>query len=156
MTFEFATLSAAQLATLIKEAETAFPAECCGLLLGKQTQPGWYIERVRVIRNASAKPELGFEFESSEQLRVYREADEAGLEILGNYHSHPNDRRGPSPTDLQLARERSDRSLWLILAVANGKFTEASLWQLQDEPGEFQRINFLTEKNAATELRLSH
>jgi proteasome lid subunit RPN8/RPN11 len=142
MKSERALLSAEHLAAIVKEAESAFPAECCGLLLGKRTAQGWNIVQVRALRNASARPEKGFEFDAREQLRAYREADAAGLEILGNYHSHPNARREPSPTDLQLARERMDDGLWLILAVARGKFIAASLWQLQGEPGEFQRIDF--------------
>jgi proteasome lid subunit RPN8/RPN11 len=137
-----AILAAEHLGAIAKEAESAFPAECCGLLLGRCTAQGWNLVQTRAMRNASTRPERGFEFDAREQLRAYREADAAGLEILGNYHSHPNDRRGPSPADLALARERFDRGLWLILAVAKGKFIEASLWQLQGEPGEFQRIEY--------------
>ncbi len=133
-------IAAAPLAAMAQAAESAFPEECCGMLLGRRTARGWNIVAARAMRNASAKPGLGFEFEAREQLQAYREADAAGLEIFGHYHSHPNDRRGPSPADLQLARERCDRGLWLILAVAHGKLTEASLWQLHGEPGEFQRI----------------
>ncbi|MGH7491197.1 MAG: M67 family metallopeptidase [bacterium] len=142
MKTERAILAAEHLAAVAQEAELAFPAECCGLLLGRRTPQGWSLEQSRAMRNASPQPERGFEFDTHEQLRAYREADAAGLEVLGNYHSHPNARRGPSPVDLALARERCDRSLWLILAVANGKFDETSLWQLQGEPGEFERIEY--------------
>ena len=140
MMLERALIANEQLAAIVKEAEAAFPQECCGLLFGQRTPQGWHILHARPLRNADAKPEKGFEFEAREQLQAQREADAAGLEILGNYHSHPNDRRGPSPTDLQIARERWDRGLWLILALAEAKFVEASLWQLRGEPGEFQRL----------------
>ncbi len=142
---ERAKLKAEHLALFAQEAEAAFPAECCGLLLGERTPQAWNILKVCALHNAGADPERGFAFEAREQLRAQREADAAGLEILGNYHSHPNGRRGPSPTDLQLARERMDRSLWLILTVAGGKFVEASLWQLRGEPGEFQRLDYAIE-----------
>ncbi|NUO79952.1 M67 family metallopeptidase [candidate division KSB1 bacterium] len=135
-----ATLSSEQLALVIRAAESAFPQECCGLLFGQRTAEGWQIVQAHAMRNASAKPELGFEFEAREQLRAYREAEAAGLEIVGHYHSHPNARAGPSPTDLQIARERYDRGLWLIVAIENGKFIDASLWQLHGEPGEFVRV----------------
>jgi proteasome lid subunit RPN8/RPN11 len=141
MKTERATLSSEQLAVVIREAEAAFPQECCGLLFGRRTEEGWQIAQTYAMRNTSAKPELGFEFEAREQLRAYREAESAGLEIVGHYHSHPNGRAGPSPTDLQIARERYDRGLWLILAVAQGKFIDASLWQLRNEPGEFVRVD---------------
>ena len=139
-----ATLSSEQRVALIREAEAAFPQECCGLLFGQRTEEGWQIVRAYTMRNAGAKPELGFEFDAREQLRAYREAETAGLEIVGHYHSHPNARAGPSPTDLQIARERYDRGLWLIIAIAQGKFIDASLWQLRGEPGEFVRVQLDT------------
>ena len=142
---EYTLLQPESLAAIVKAAEGAFPAECCGLLLGKRAPHGWNVLQVRPMRNAGEEPERGFAFEAREQLRAYREADAAGLEVLGNYHSHPNARRGPSPTDLQLARERMDRGLWLILAVAEGAFVDASLWQLRGDPGEFQRIAYKIE-----------
>ncbi len=139
-----ATLSSEQLSAVVREAETAFPQECCGLLFGQRTEEGWQIARAYAMCNASAKPELGFEFDAREQLRAYREAEAADWEIVGHYHSHPNARAGPSPTDLQIARERYDRALWLILAIAQGRFIDASLWQLRGEPGEFQRVELDT------------
>ena len=108
MKAERAILAAEQLAAAVREAEGAFPAECCGLLLGRRTPNGWNLERLHTMRNASAQPERGFEFDAREQLHAYREADAAGLEILGNYHSHPNARRGPSP----VRPSRSARFAW--------------------------------------------
>lgn len=140
MNTDSALLSAEHLTAVIQEAEAAYPAECCGLLLGMRGEAGWHIATPRALRNASANPNHGFEFDPREQLRVYREADNFGEEIVGHYHSHPNARQGPSPTDLKLARDRGDRGLWLILAVSEGKFVDASLWQLCGEPGEFCRV----------------
>jgi len=147
MKTEQAELTAEHLAAMKQAAEAAYPAECCGLLLGTPSATGWRILAVPALRNASATPEFGFEFDAREQLRAYRAADAAGLEVLGNYHSHPNARRGPSPTDLQFARARFDRGLWFILAVAAGQCVEASLWQLQGEPGEFRRIAYAIVSN---------
>lgn len=140
MNTDSALLSAEHLAAMIQEAEAAYPAECCGLLLGLPGETGWHIAAARAMHNVSTNPTKGFEFDPREQLRVYREADNFGEEIVGHYHSHPNARKGPSPTDLNLARDRSDRGLWLILAVSEGKFVDASLWQLRGEPGEFNRV----------------
>lgn len=146
MNTDGALLSAEDLEAMIHEAETAFPAECCGLLLGMRGEAGWHIAAARAMRNASANPNQGFEFDPREQLRVYREADNFGWEIVGHYHSHPNARKGPSPTDLKLARDRDDRGLWLILAVSAGKFVDASLWQLRGAPGEFCRVRLDIDK----------
>ena len=136
---EVAYISPANLSRIIAQAEQAFPNECCGLLLGLRQQAGCQIQQVRPMRNVADRPQLGFTFDPREQLVAMREADAAGLEMLGHYHSHPNARSGPSPTDLKNARQHFDRGLWLILAIGRGKFLEASLWQLAGEPGEFVR-----------------
>lgn len=145
---EIAVIAADTLAALVKQAEAAFPQECCGLLLGTRTAGGWHLARVQAMRNASRTPEQGFEFDAVEQLRAYRTAEAAGWEILGHYHSHPNGRRAPSPTDLRLATERSDRGLWMILAVAHGRFLDASLWQLSGEAAAFQRVVMETKTSS--------
>ena len=133
-------LFAEQLDQLVAAAERAFPEECCGLLFGNKPGSAWQILAIRPMRNASKRPRAGFEFDAGEQLRAYRDADAAGLELLGHYHSHPNARAGPSPTDLQLAQTRMDHDLWLILAVESGKCSDFSVWQLHEEPGVFERV----------------
>ena len=143
MQTESVTISANDLAALIARAEGAFPNECCGLLLGTKSACVAQIETIRTMRNAAAEPQRGFEFEAREQLQAYREADAAALEVIGHFHSHPNGRRGPSPTDLELARVQMTPDFWLILAVSEGKCVDASLWQLRGEPGEFVRVELL-------------
>lgn len=136
-------ISSSHLQDLAQEAEAAFPRECCGLLFGKKDEASWRFQQLRPMRNVSLQPERGFEFDVREQLHAMREADAAGYEILGHYHSHPNARRGPSPTDLQLARTRLDNGLWVIVAVAAGQWLDTSVWQLRGAPGEFVRIPFV-------------
>ncbi len=148
MKAERAVISPEAFAGLAQQAEAAYPRECCGLLLGKRMATGWRIVRTNPMRNASSKPEQSFEFDPAEQLRAYRAAEAAGWEILGHYHSHPNGRHEPSPTDLQFATERSDRGLWLILAVAHGRFLAASLWQLPSEAAVFQRVAMETKPSS--------
>ncbi|MDZ7269845.1 MAG: M67 family metallopeptidase [candidate division KSB1 bacterium] len=145
---EKAVIAAEVLAALGQQAEAAFPQECCGLLLGRRTEAGWHIVSAQALRNASRQPEQGFEFDAVEQLRAYRAADAAGWEILGHYHSHPNGRRQPSPTDLRFAVERSDHGLWLILAVGQARFLDASLWRLHQEGAAFQRVTMETKPSS--------
>jgi hypothetical protein len=92
-------------------------------------------------------------------------ADEMSVEIIGYYHSHPNGRRGPSPTDFILwggdskflaEVERSklpaelqnaetprlpDHALQLIIAVEHGVVTDLSAWQLRSDFSGFDRID---------------
>jgi len=148
MKAERAVISPEAFAGLAQQAEAAYPRECCGLLLGKRMAAGWRIVRTNPMRNASGKPEQSFEFDPAEQLRAYRAADAAGWEVLGHYHSHPNGRQQPSPTDLQLALERSDYGLWLIVAVSRGRWLATGLWQLRGNPVAFQRLRLEINSSA--------
>jgi len=148
-----ATISLRHLRRIVVEAKQAFPTECCGLLLGHMQNQQVHIVRPLAMHNASAEPELGFEFDAREQLLAYRGADAEGLEILGHYHSHPNGRVGPSPTDLELARARLDRGFWLIVAVKAGEFVDASLWRLAGHPGNFEQIKLVTVSGPGNDSR---
>ena len=139
-----ASITKKDLLHIIAQAEQAYPEECCGLLLGNNDDKEFQVTGALVLKNVSAEPEKGFEFDPREQLAAYRSAQAVDVEVIGHYHSHPNARCGPSPTDLKIARERFDNGLWLILAIDKGKFIDASLWQLQGQPGQFIRVELLT------------
>lgn len=95
---------------LLKQAAEAYPAECCGLLLGQVGR----IEAAVPAANVAADPLLRFEIDPATLLRIHREAREAGKTLLGWYHSHPNGTPEPSMHDAAQAEE--DGRLWLIVA----------------------------------------
>lgn len=78
------------------------PAECCGLLAGRDGR----VERVYRLRNA--EPESSrrtrYTIDARDQLRAMREMDDAGLELVGIFHSHPRTQSYPSATDLARSR----------------------------------------------------
>lgn len=141
----------------------AFPEECCGFLLGSQTADGWLLKEIRLAQNVSATPQTGFQLDGREQVAAMKYADEMNVEIIGYYHSHPNGRRGPSPTDFILwggdpkflaADDRSklpaelqktdnprlpDHLLQIIIAVEKGVVTESSAWQLRRDLSGFDQ-----------------
>lgn len=78
----------------------AWPLEACGLLAGEAAADG----PVRAVRcfpttNAAASSRV-YTVEPRELLRADREAEDAGLEILGVWHSHTHTDAYPSPTDV--------------------------------------------------------
>lgn len=78
-----------------------YPLEACGLLAGR---PG---ERAEVVRahpaaNAAASARV-YTVEPRDILRADREAEAAGLELLGVWHSHTHTEAYPSPTDVAQA-----------------------------------------------------
>ena len=151
-----------------RHAIDAFPEECCGFLFGLQHDEGWVLKEVRSAKNTGLAPQTGFLFDGREQAKAMKDADEMNLEILGYYHSHPNGRRGPSPTDFVLwggdpkflvAEERAklphelqnfevprlpDHAVQFIIAVEQAVVVEISAWQLRRDLSGFERIGLVS------------
>jgi len=84
---------------MIAHAHEGKPNEVCGVLAGKEGQ----ITRLYRAVNAAERPLVTYEIEPHDQLRIFNAIDDAGLEIIGIYHSHPSSPAFPSPTDRRLA-----------------------------------------------------
>lgn len=74
------------------------PLECCGILAGK----GRTVAQIYETRNADDSP-TSYLMDPDEQLRVFREMEEEGLDMVAIYHSHPNTIPFPSVRDVRLA-----------------------------------------------------
>jgi len=83
---------------LFDHAQTGLPEEVCGYLAGT----GREVTRQFRLTNIDHSNEH-FSFDPKEQFQVVREARKAGLEILANYHSHPETPARPSQEDIRLA-----------------------------------------------------
>lgn len=83
---------------LFNHAQDGLPEEVCGYLAGI----GREVTRQFRLTNIDHSNEH-FSFDPAEQFQVVREARKAGLEILGNYHSHPETPARPSQEDIRLA-----------------------------------------------------
>jgi len=77
--------------------ETAYPHECCGILLGTLDRT---VADAVPAQNSSDHPRNHYEIPPLDLIRAEREARRAGLEILGFYHSHPDHPAHWSATDL--------------------------------------------------------
>lgn len=83
---------------IIEQARSEYPNEACGLLAGKDREA----MRIYPMRNAERSPVI-YRMEPREQLKVFNEIEEAGLELVGIYHSHTRSPAYPSNTDVDLA-----------------------------------------------------
>lgn len=147
-----------------RHAAEAFPEECCGFLFGVLHDTGWVLQEIRAARNLSPAPRTGFLFDGREQAKALRDADAMKLEVIGYYHSHPNGRRGPSPTDFILwggdpkylsadeiaklphdlqnpeTARLPDHAVQCIIAVEQGVVTDVSAWRLRGDRSGFEGI----------------
>jgi proteasome lid subunit RPN8/RPN11 len=76
------------------------PLEGCGLLIGNRE--GGHVLRVVPTRNSAASSRL-YAVDSLDFLRADRAAEEAGLDVIGVFHSHTHTDPYPSPTDVAQA-----------------------------------------------------
>jgi proteasome lid subunit RPN8/RPN11 len=88
-------LPAAVRDAIVSHAREAAPAECCGMLIGSAGRIGSAIR----ARNIAAEP-TRFLIHPADHIRARREARDAGLDVVGFYHSHPHSTPVPSDTDL--------------------------------------------------------
>ncbi|HEY5271918.1 MAG TPA: M67 family metallopeptidase [Acidimicrobiales bacterium] len=80
------------------------PFEGCGLLIGHSE--GGHVLRVVPTRNSAASSRL-YAVDSLDFLRADRAAEEAGLDVIGVFHSHTHTDPYPSPTDVAQAPDPS-------------------------------------------------
>ncbi|GIW70679.1 MAG: hypothetical protein KatS3mg102_0221 [Planctomycetota bacterium] len=116
---------------IIEHAEEGYPAEVCGLLLGRQAEQGCTVECALRARNLEpARARERYELDPRDYLRADEQARAQGLEIVGVYHSHPDHPARPSATD----RERAwEGWRYLIVAVAAGRAQQVRAWRLAGE-----------------------
>ena len=83
---------------IVKHARAEVPNECCGLLAGKN---GSVLEVFRC--DSTEKSPYRYYLDPKDQIRVMREMDRKGWELVGIYHSHTHTEAFPSKTDVELA-----------------------------------------------------
>jgi proteasome lid subunit RPN8/RPN11 len=96
------------------QAENEMPNECCGYLAGTKEGDGRLVVKRIPMTNVDASPEH-FSFDPKEQFAALKAARESGLELIANYHSHPETPARMSEEDIRLANDRSIR--YLIYSV---------------------------------------
>jgi proteasome lid subunit RPN8/RPN11 len=121
------------------EGETAYPDECCGIMLGTVDAEGTRIvTELQAMLNAREGGERRrrFRIEADDVLRAERFATSNGLEIIGFYHSHPDNPAAPSDYDREHALPWY---AYVIVAVKQGRARRVRCWQLTGDRSRFLR-----------------
>lgn len=83
---------------MIAHAQNNLPNEACGILAGT----GGEILAFYPATNTEHSP-TRYTIDPQELLRIFREVESKGWEVMGIFHSHPVTEAYPSPTDVRLA-----------------------------------------------------
>ncbi len=100
---------------MFARARAASPAECCGLLGGRDGRA----ESVYPLRNAAPRPEVAYEAAPEELFDAQRRMRGRGEALVAVYHSHPRSVDPvPSAADVRLAFYPS--AVYLIIGFGGG------------------------------------
>ena len=123
--------------SLQRLAESAYPYEGCGLLLGPLAKDK-VVQSIALLRNTlrdEGRGRFDFAFSSHEFMEVQRKAESQALDVVGIYHSHPDHPPRPSPTDT--AQPMLAGWIHVIAAVHGGRFKDAKAWWREDDAVPF-------------------
>ena len=120
---------------MVAHAREGLPNEACGILAGRDG---------RVERFFPAEPDdpspYYYRIEAREQLRILDKIDDAGLELVGIYHSHVASPAYPSRTDVEQAFWPD--ATYVIVSLAGGAADVRGYrivdGDVQDEPLRFE------------------
>jgi len=113
-----------------------YPHECCGAMLGEQTDSGRQVRGLFPLTNRrDDSPRNRFSIKPEDFLAAERAAAERGLDLIGWYHSHPDHPARPSEFDREQAWPFYS---YVIVSVAAGVPGELTSWRLDDDRSKFQ------------------
>lgn len=146
-------LSDTHILAIRTHAESTYPEECCGLLLGRVTGDVKTLVEVWPTKNAwSAEAEddcspekvltkkRRYAISPADMLKGMKDGRDRDLEIIGIYHSHPDCAAVPSECDRTLAWPEYS---YIIVSVRQGCCEDLRSWNL-DADSNFQAEEILT------------
>lgn len=126
-----------QQAEIRRHGEAEYPHECCGLLIGRFDEGGRkVVTEIHPVSNA--REEQARHNRSlilpEELMRGERHARELKLDVVGNYHSHPDHPAIPSSFDLEHAWPTWS---YVIVSVKQGTAIDLLSWELEADRSRF-------------------
>jgi len=124
-------ISRTLLAQIHRHLEAGYPQEACGVMLGRD---GVVTEIVPAENQRTDSAHNRYLIDPLAYLKIERDADRRGWQVLGIYHSHPDVAARPSQFDLDHALPCFS---YLIVSVCRGKAVDTQSWRLRDDRTQF-------------------
>ena len=117
--------------------ERDYPFECCGLLIGRFSDGKKTVAETYPISNAREEEAKRNRFliRPEELLRGEKLARQKGLDVVGFYHSHPDDKARPSQYDLDHAWPTYS---YIIASILQGQAVDVQSWEMTDDRSSFE------------------
>ena len=125
----------AEAEAMVARALEGYPFEVCGVFLGR----GAVVSRaVGVANRETEAPRVRYQIAPEDLIRLQREAETDGLDIVGYYHSHPDHPARPSETDRSVAAGGlSDGVFHVVIGVDKGARGTPTAWVFRDADQAF-------------------
>ncbi len=124
-------ISRALLTEIHRHLEAGYPQEACGVMLGRD---GVVTEIVPAENQRTDSAHNRYLIDPLAYLKIERDADQRGRQVLGIYHSHPDVAARPSQFDLDHALPCFS---YLIVSVCRGKAVDTQSWRLREDRTQF-------------------
>lgn len=115
---------------ICREGERCYPEECCGIIFGRLADgQAKYAECLEPIANSFDAEEKYHRFLITPEAMMQAElkARESHMDIVGFYHSHPDQEAVPSQYDQEHALPVYS---YMIVSVVQGKAAAVKSWEL--------------------------
>lgn len=124
------------LQTIGRHASILYPEECCGVLIGRCHSGATSVERVLSVGNERDDSRHNRYLITPETvLAAHKEARALGLDVIGYYHSHPDQPARPSDFDREHAWPGVS---YLIVSVEKRQVVETRSWRISEDRGSFE------------------
>jgi proteasome lid subunit RPN8/RPN11 len=126
-----------QLEEMRRHGERDYPFECCGLMLGRfETTGQKLLTETYPISNAREEEAKRNRFliRPEELMRGEKYARENGLDVVGFYHSHPDEPAVPSKYDLDHAWPTYS---YIVVSVEKGQAVDLRSWEMEADRSRF-------------------
>jgi len=119
-----------------RHGERDYPFECCGLMLGRFAEGRKVVVETYPISNAREEEAKRNRFliRPEELMRGEKFARDKGLEVVGFYHSHPDDRAIPSQYDLEHAWPTYS---YIVVSVEQERAVDLRSWEMENDRSRF-------------------
>jgi proteasome lid subunit RPN8/RPN11 len=111
----------------------AYPNECCGALIGREGR----VTATYALPNTTEEgPRRRFLVRPDDYREAEKQARQAGRDLLGFYHSHPDHPARPSQYDLDHAWPFFS---YIIVSVRAGAPEDMTSWRLREDRSAFDQ-----------------
>jgi proteasome lid subunit RPN8/RPN11 len=125
-----------------------YPHECCGALLGSDSESGREVVDLLPLANRrDDSPRNRFEVTADDVRLADKTAREKRLDLIGWYHSHPDAPARPSEYDREHAWPWYS---YVIVSVQKGEPRDTTSWRLLDDRSAYDAEAIESEARSAS------